>query len=42
VVDKIPNSKVVIIPDSGHGVQWEQPDIFNATVIDFIRANAVR
>ena len=26
----------------GHGVQWEQPEIFNATVIDFIRVNAVR
>jgi non-heme chloroperoxidase len=38
VGEKIPNSKVVIVPDSGHGVQWEQPEIFNNTVIDFIRA----
>ena len=35
---KIPNSKVVIVADSGHGVQWEQPEIFNTTVLDFIRA----
>jgi pimeloyl-ACP methyl ester carboxylesterase len=42
VGDKIPNSKVVIVPDSGHGVQWEQPEIFNAIVLDFIRGNAGR
>jgi len=42
VGEKIPNSKVVIVPDSGHGVQWEQPEIFNSAVLDFIRTRAVR
>jgi pimeloyl-ACP methyl ester carboxylesterase len=42
VGERIPNSKVVIVPDSGHGIQWEQPEIFNTVVLDFIRANAER
>ena len=37
VAGKFPGSKVVVVPDSGHGVQWEQPEIFNDTVLDFIR-----
>lgn len=37
VAQKIPRSKVVIVPDSGHGVQWEQPEAFNAAVLDFVR-----
>jgi pimeloyl-ACP methyl ester carboxylesterase len=37
--EKIPNSKIVIVSNSGHAVQWEQPEIFNSTVLDFIRAN---
>jgi len=40
--DKIPNSKVVIVQDSGHGVQWEQPAAFNSAVLDFIRTKPVR
>ena len=42
VGEKIPNSKVVIVPDSGHGVQWEQPEIFNTVVLEFIRGHAGR
>lgn len=42
VAEKIPNSKVVIVQDSGHAVQWEQPQIFNSTVLEFIGANSVR
>ena len=42
VGEKMPNSKVVVVPDSGHGVQWEQPELFNAAVLDFIRADARR
>jgi pimeloyl-ACP methyl ester carboxylesterase len=37
VGERIPNSRVVIVPDSGHGVQWEQPEIFNRTVLEFVR-----
>ena len=37
VGEKIPNSTVVVVPDSGHAVQWEQPERFNRIVLDFIR-----
>ena len=33
---KIPNSELVVAPESGHSVYWEQPDIFNRAVLDFI------
>ena len=36
VGERIPNSLVVILPDSGHGVQWEQPERFNDAVLRFI------
>lgn len=42
VGERIPNSQVVIVPHSGHGVQWEQPAIFNAAVLDFIRTRTAR
>ena len=38
VGEKIPNGRVVIVADSGHGVQWEQPEAFNAVVLDFLRS----
>jgi pimeloyl-ACP methyl ester carboxylesterase len=42
VAEKIPNSKVVVVEDSGHGVQWEQPQAFNDAVLNFIRSRAMR
>ena len=36
VAQKMPGAKVVIIPDAGHAVQWEQPEAFNSTALDFI------
>jgi pimeloyl-ACP methyl ester carboxylesterase len=32
----IPNSRVVIAPESGHSAYWEEPDLFNRAVLDFI------
>jgi pimeloyl-ACP methyl ester carboxylesterase len=40
VGEKIPNSRVVVVPNSGHAVQWEQPEIFNNAVLDFIRTKS--
>jgi pimeloyl-ACP methyl ester carboxylesterase len=40
VGERIPDSKVVVVPNSGHAVQWEQPQIFNKTVLDFIRTKS--
>ncbi len=42
VAAKIPGSQVVVIPESGHGVQWEQPDAFNAEIMTFFRAHKAR
>jgi pimeloyl-ACP methyl ester carboxylesterase len=33
---KIPNSELVVAPESGHSVYWEQPDVFNKAVLNFI------
>jgi pimeloyl-ACP methyl ester carboxylesterase len=32
----IKDSQWAIVPDAGHSVAWEQPDIFNKNVLDFI------
>ena len=33
----VPNNKLVIVPECGHSPYWEQPELFNRTVIEFIR-----
>jgi pimeloyl-ACP methyl ester carboxylesterase len=42
VGEKIPNSRVVVVPDSGHAVQWEQPKRFNDAVLEFVRSASAR
>jgi len=42
VGERIPDSRVVIVPGSGHAVQWEQPELFNRAVLDFIRSRSPR
>jgi len=32
----IPNSEFVAVAESGHSVYWEQPDVFNRLVLDFV------
>jgi pimeloyl-ACP methyl ester carboxylesterase len=36
VAPKFPNSRVAIVADAGHAVQWEQPEAFNRLVLGFI------
>jgi len=36
---RIKNSESMIIPGAGHSGYWEQPEIFNRAVLDFIRKN---
>ncbi|MBM2803124.1 MAG: Alpha/beta hydrolase [Deltaproteobacteria bacterium] len=36
IAAEIPNSRLVVIPESGHSVYWEQPELFNRAVLDFI------
>ncbi len=42
VGDKIPNSKVLIMREAGHSPHWEQPEAFNAAMLDFIGNNSAR
>lgn len=34
---ELPWSETLVVPEAGHAVQWEQPDIFNQVVTDFVR-----
>jgi pimeloyl-ACP methyl ester carboxylesterase len=34
---RIKNSESVVMPEAGHSAYWEQPEIFNRTVLEFIR-----
>jgi pimeloyl-ACP methyl ester carboxylesterase len=34
---RIKNSTTLVVPDAGHSTYWEQPDVFNRAVLDFIR-----
>ena len=36
-VSRIRNAKSVTIPDSGHSPNWENPETFNRTVLEFLR-----
>jgi pimeloyl-ACP methyl ester carboxylesterase len=34
---EIPNSKLLIFDQGGHGLYWEVPELFNESVINFIK-----
>jgi pimeloyl-ACP methyl ester carboxylesterase len=34
---RIRNSESLIIPEAGHSAYWEQPEVFNRAVLEFIR-----
>ena len=36
IAAEITNSRVVLMPEAGHSSYWEQPEIFNRAVLDFI------
>ena len=35
IAAEIPGSQVVVVPESGHSVYWERPDLFNRAVLEF-------
>lgn len=37
VAERVPNARMVVMPDVGHSPYWEQPDAFNTLVLDFLR-----
>ena len=34
------HAEVVVVPEAGHCANWEQPEVFNRTVLDFLRRHA--
>lgn len=36
---RITNAQSVVVPEAGHSAYWEQPEIFNRTVLEFIRTH---
>jgi len=33
----IRHAETVIVPEAGHSTYWEQPDVFNRAVLDFVK-----
>jgi pimeloyl-ACP methyl ester carboxylesterase len=33
----IKHAETVVVPEAGHSTYWEQPDVFNRAVLDFVR-----
>ena len=42
VHSKIPQSEMLVVPESGHSAFWEQPEMFNRTVLSFIARHSPR
>ena len=38
----IPNSRLLVYPQTGHGVHWERPDRFTADLADFLKSRGRR
>lgn len=36
----VPNCRLLEVPNAGHWVQWEEAELFNSTVIDFLSGRA--
>jgi pimeloyl-ACP methyl ester carboxylesterase len=36
IAAKIPGAELVVAPESGHSVYWEEPEVFNRAVLTFI------
>jgi pimeloyl-ACP methyl ester carboxylesterase len=35
---EIPDSRLLIFDQGGHGLYWEVPDLFNKAVLDFVKS----
>jgi pimeloyl-ACP methyl ester carboxylesterase len=40
IAHQVRNNELVIIPECGHSPYWEQPELFNRTVLEFIRRSS--
>jgi pimeloyl-ACP methyl ester carboxylesterase len=34
---RIKGAQSVVVPEAGHSTYWEQPEVFNRAVLEFIR-----
>lgn len=41
MASKIPNAKLVTLPDAGHAANIDQPEAFNAAVLDFLESTSL-
>ena len=39
---EIPNSKLLIFDQGGHGLYWEAPDQFNKALLDFVNSKNIK
>ncbi len=40
IARRVPDNELVIVPECGHAIYWERPEVFNRTVLDFIGRKA--
>lgn len=36
IAKHLPNREMVVVPEAGHSIYWEQPETFNRTVLEFL------
>ena len=36
VARHLPDRELVVVPEAGHSIYWEQPEVFNRTVLEFL------
>jgi pimeloyl-ACP methyl ester carboxylesterase len=36
---RIPGARLVVVPEAGHSLYWERPDIFNTALLEFLAAH---
>jgi pimeloyl-ACP methyl ester carboxylesterase len=40
IAAELPNSRLALMPESGHSSYWEEPELFNHAVLDFINGQS--
>ena len=40
IAAELPNSRLALMPESGHSSYWEEPELFNRAVLDFINGQS--
>ena len=36
IVREIPQAEFAVVPNAGHAVLWERPDLFNSLILGFL------